>query len=252
MQDHQGPVIIACAVLREPIRELASGAGVEVIVMDYGLHMTPQKMRAAIQEEIDRLALPRLILIGFGLCGNGLVGLKSRNHTLVIPRVDDCVALFLGSRAAFLNEFHRHPATYYLTPGWLECGGEPRSEYLKCCEKYGPEKARLVTDTLFSRYRQACFIALTAADLKKYGPQAKQVADFCRERWGWQYREILGSDVYIRKLFALLNSRSGLDAPESLTEFVIIRPGEEVTQQPFMLQDAHNETSDLCRAGATG
>jgi hypothetical protein len=251
MSDNKRPIIIACAVLRETIGKLAGQEGIQVVVMDYGLHLTPQKMRAAIQEEIDRIEAARLVLIGFGLCGNGLVGLKSGKHTLVIPRVDDCVALFFGSRAAFLKEFRSDPATYYLTPGWLECGGEPRSEYLKCSEKYGPEKARVITDTLYGRYRNACFLALTAEDLEKYGPQARQVADFCREHWGWLYRETLGSDGFIRRLLSFADRRNDPDALRDSPEFIIIRPGEEVTQQPFMLQEMDQEVSNPCSTCTT-
>jgi hypothetical protein len=246
MAESPPTVIITCAVLREAIQKLLADQSTRIIVMDYGLHLTPQKMRAAIQEQIDGLASPHLVLIGFGLCGNGLVGLKSRNHTLVIPCVDDCIALFFGSRTAFLREFHADPGTYYLTPGWLECQGEPRGEHLKCCEKYGPEKAALITDALYGRYRKACFIALTPEDLEQYRAQATEVAEFCRERWGWQYKEAVGSDVFIRRLLEFARDGISVDARQDPEDFVFIRPGEEVRQQPFMLQATIQEESDSC------
>lgn len=241
MPEGRRPVIITCAVLRESMQTLAGAEGPRVIVMDYGLHLTPQKMRAAIQAVIDGIEQPGLVLIGFGLCGNGLVGLKSGSHTLVIPRVDDCIALLFGSRAAFLKEFNAAPAVYYLTPGWLECGGEPRTEYLQNCEKFGQAKADLISDALYGRYRKACFVALTADDLEKYGPRARQVADFCSRRWGWQYKEMVGSDSFIRKLLACAAAWNDPGTLEDSPEFIIIRPGEEVTQQPFMIREADLE-----------
>jgi hypothetical protein len=246
MSESLPTVIICCAVLREAIQSVLGDKSRRVIVMDYGLHLTPQKMRAAIQEQIDGLALPHLVLIGFGLCGNGLVGLKSGSHTLVIPRVDDCVALFFGSRKAYLREFHADPGTYYLTPGWLECHGEPRSEHLKCCEKYGPEKAALITDALYGRYRKACFIALTPEDLEQYRAQAAQVALFCRERWDWQYKEAVGSDAFIRRLLEFARGGISADAHQDPEDFIFIRPGEEVRQQPFMLEASIQEETDPC------
>jgi Protein of unknown function (DUF1638) len=219
MGENLPAVIIACAVLRDSIRKLSGDQAPPVLVMDYGLHLTPRKMRAAIQEQIDALAKPHLILIGFGLCGNGLVGLMSRAHTLVIPRADDCVALFFGSRAAFLREFQCDPGTYYLTPGWLECQGEPR---------------------------KACFVALTPEDLERYRPQARQVADFCSERWGWQYKEVVGSNAFIARLLDFLQGGIPGDARRDPDDFVIIRPGEEVAQQPFMRPDKTEEESDPC------
>ncbi len=236
MSENPKTVVIACAVFRDVLRDYIADQSTPVIFMEYGLHLTPRKMRAAIQAQIDALEAPHVVLIGYGLCGNGLVGLKSRCHTLVIPCVDDCVALFLGSRAAYLREFQANPATYYLTPGWLECGGEPRSEHLKCCDKYGEEKASLISDTLYSRYRRACFIAFTPEVLEQYRPRAMQVADFCRERWGWRYIEQVGSDALIRQLLQF--GQTGIEAgvPLHTGDFLIIEPGEEVEQAPFMLR----------------
>ncbi len=236
MPANQPTVVIACAVFRGTIQDMIGNQNTRVMVMDYGLHLTPQKMRAAIQQQIDDLATPHIVLIGFGLCGNGLVGLKSRHHTLVIPRVDDCVALFFGSRKTYLREFQAEPGTYYLTPGWLECGGEPRSEYLKCVEKYGTEKAMLISNTLYGRYRKACFIALSAAELEQYRAQARQVADFCRMRWGWEYKEVVGSPALIERLLEFGRPGASTDEFHSTEEYVVIQPGGEVTQEQFMLQ----------------
>ena len=46
--------------------------------------------------------------------------IHSRDKTLVIPRVHDCIALFLGSDAAYRREFARYPGTYYVSAGWVE------------------------------------------------------------------------------------------------------------------------------------
>jgi hypothetical protein len=175
------------------------------------------------------------VLLGFGLCGNGLVGLQSHAHTLIVPRVDDCVALFFGSRSVYVREFQAEPGTYYLTPGWLECGGEPKTEFLKCCEKYGEQKAAVITDALYGHYRKACFLALTPEDLEQYRPQAQQVAQFCGERWGWQYKEVVGSNALILRLLEFIREGIPVDPRQDPKDFVILRPGEEVKQEPFML-----------------
>ena len=225
--------MIACAVLRD-VLDRRKDADVSVVFMDYGLHLTPKKMCGEIQSRIDALKSPHRILIGFGLCGNGLVGLKAGRHTLIIPRVDDCISLFLGSRDEYLRAFEAEPGTYYLTPGWLECGGEPRAEYLKCCEQFGPDKADFVTDSMYRRYRKVCFIALTPEDLGRYRPLALQVADFCRQRWGWQYEERIGSDALIRRLLDFARADRGIASPQDSGEYVIIGPGGEVRMKQFM------------------
>jgi hypothetical protein len=233
MSEKQPILIIACAIFREVLNTLIADRSASVIFMDYGLHLTPQKMKTAIQAHIDALNKPHLVLIGYGLCGNGLVGLQSRQHTLVIPRVDDCIALFLGSRAAYLRAFQDNPATYYLTPGWIECGGEPWSAYQECSAKYGPDKAAWIGDAMYRHYRRLCFVAFTQEELGKYRPRALQIADFCREHWGWQYEERVGSDALIRRL---IRSGAGIaEIPGSNGEFVVVEPGQEVRQESFML-----------------
>ena len=63
MSENQGAVVIACAVLRGTLGKLAVESGVPAVFMDYGLHLTPRKMRAALQGEIDALETPRRVLI---------------------------------------------------------------------------------------------------------------------------------------------------------------------------------------------
>ena len=49
------------------------------------------------------------ILLGYGLCSNGLVGLTARSIPLVIP-VHDCITLFLGSKEQYSITSTRVPA----------------------------------------------------------------------------------------------------------------------------------------------
>ena len=227
-------MLIGCAVFREVLSRAPEVKGCKLHIMDYGLHLTPRKMRSAIQEPIDALAVPHLVLIGFGLCGNGLVGLQSGIHTLVIPRVDDCIALFLGSRAARLRECAANPATYYLTPGWLECGGEPWSEHRNLCAAYGAEKADRISWAMYKNYRRLCFLAFTAEELERCRPRALQVAEFCRERFGMEYEERIGSDALMRRLLAFGGAGTELREADPAGEFVIVPPGSEVVPEPFM------------------
>lgn len=222
-------VIIACRVLESLIEELLNGARPRTIYMDYGLHRLPQTMPATLQAEIDALPEPSLVLLGYGLCGNGLVGLQAGFHTLVIPRADDCIALLLGSYETYIEEFTAVPGTYYLTKGWLESGSHPLKEYREYQEKYGQSKAEWLMDQQYQNYRRLFFVAHSQAELEEYRPQAQEVARFCEERWGMRYEERLGSDSFVRGLLA---------APESLErmggEFLVIPPGGEVRQMQFL------------------
>jgi hypothetical protein len=222
-------VILACKVMESMLEGLIpDGLASEVTYFDYGLHRAPDKMTWTLQEAIDSIAQPSLVVLGYGLCGNGLRGIKAGQHTLLIPRVDDCIALLLGSRQAYIREFEAVPGTYYLSKGWLESGSHPLKEYHEYVERYGPEDAAWVMDQQYQHYERLVMVAHNQADLDKYRPQAQEVAKYC-ERWGFRYEEILGSDAYVRRLIEVA---AALDQADG--DFVVIPPGGEISQDQFI------------------
>lgn len=222
-------VVIACQVFQDLLnRFLPSDLNGNVTFMDYGLHRTPSKLARALQESIDQIEQPSLIVLGYGLCGNGLKDIKAGKHMLLVPRADDCIAIFLGSYAAYRKEFDAVPGTYYLSKGWLESGSNPLSEYQEYEKRLGPEKAMWVMDQQYQHYKRLVFVAHSEEDLAIYRPKAQEVARFC-ERWGMQYEEIRGSDLFVRQLVEITY------APEKVNEdFVLIRPGGELKQADFI------------------
>ncbi len=113
-------VVLACRVFEDLFqRFVPDGMIQQFMYLDYGLHNTPKKLNEAVQQALDGLAQPSLVILGYGLCGNGLHRVRSGEHTLLIPRADDCIAVFLGSYQRYRQEFAAESATYYLTKGWL-------------------------------------------------------------------------------------------------------------------------------------
>jgi len=227
-RNHPPVRVLACPVLRDLIEPRIAGTGTSSIYLDYGLHVLPKRMAPALQQELDALEEPSLVLIGYGLCGNGLEGLTAGPHTLVIPRADDCITLLLGSHQAYLRAQRDHPGTYYLTRGWLEAGAHPLGEYRSLVERFGQESADHVVDTLFGSYTRLCLLASTDADLEACRDEVREIADFCGQRWGMSYHERIGSDALLRGL---------LEAPQTLDalgeDFVVVPPGGRVELQMF-------------------
>lgn len=222
-------VVLACQVFQSILEQrLPPDLADQVSFFDYGLHRVPVKMTGALQEAIDSIEQPSLVVLGYGLCGNGLRGLKSGEHTLLVARVDDCIAMLLGSYAAYMQEFSKEPGTYYLTKGWLESGSDPLKEYNEYKEKYGPEDAEWLMDQQYQHYKRLVFVAHNQDDLEKYRPRALEVARFC-ERWGMRYEEVLGSEGYVRRLIEVA---AALDLADD--DFVVIPPGGEIRQDQFM------------------
>lgn len=222
-------VFIACRVFESLLKESQhQDLFDQVTYLDYGLHRVPEKLTHAVQEAIDELETPSLIVLGYGLCGNGLKGIQSRQHTLLIPRTDDCIAILLGSYQTYLEEFHREPGTYYLTKGWLEAGSDPLKEYHQVREKYGEKDAQWIMDAQYQHYKRLVLVAHHKTELAEYRPQAKAVAEYCN-RWGMNYEEILGSDQYLRRLIETATSLEKADE-----DFLVIPPGGEVRQEMFI------------------
>jgi hypothetical protein len=222
-------VVIACKIFQGLLeKHLPPQRVAQLTYLDYGLHSVPRKLRETVQEHLDALERPSLVTLGYGLCGNGLHGIKARQHTLLLPRTDDCIGVLLGSYHAYREQFDAEPGTYYLSKGWLESGSNPLEEYKKYEEIYGPEQAAWLMDTQYKNYKRLAFVAHNLDDLENFRPQAQDVAEYC-QRWGMRYEEILGSDDYVRQLVEV-----AFTLDQAGEDFLVIPPGGEITQDQFL------------------
>ena len=217
--------ILACRVLQTMMAPYLNGPAT---FLEYGYHRTPQLMTPALQAELDRVTEPSVFVIGYGLCGNGLAGLKAGRHTLIVPRADDCITLLLGSYQSYIQEFNAEPGTYYLTKGWLESGSHPLKEYHELLEKYDQETADWILDEQYRNYTRIVLVAPNQAELEDCRPKAKEVAEFCEQRWGFRYEERLGSDEFVKKLVTVAHKLK-----ESTEDFLVIPPGGEIKQEMY-------------------
>lgn len=222
-------VILACQVFESLLEQhLPNGLAEKLSYLDYGLHRVPSKLSWTLQDEVNRIAEPSLVVLAYGLCGNGLRGLRSGVHTLLIPRTDDCIGILLGSYKRYLQEFEANPGTYYLTKGWLESGSNPLQEFESYRQQYGEKEAYWLIDQLYQHYERLVFVTHSQQDAEEYRPQALAVAEFCK-RWNMRYEEIVGSDIYIKRLLEIAAGDAQADR-----EFVVIPPGGEIKQEMFM------------------
>lgn len=207
--------LIACAaVIEEMLPFIPPRMSYEVL--DFGLHTDPKSLKISLQNAINSSAPDiETILLGYGLCSLAVVGLRSGNRTLIIPRVDDCIAIFLGSTAEYQKQHHIVPGTYYLTKGWIESGDTPFSEYDILVKHYGEQTAQRIINQILKNYTRLVFINTGNNKLEYYREHARSMA----ERFNLRYEEIQGSDVIIKKM---------LYGPWN-DEFVIIPPGKTIS-----------------------
>jgi len=153
------------------------------------------------------------------MCSQAVIGIKANGCRLVCPRVDDCIAIFLGSRGAYNAQCRAEPGTYYLTKGWIEVGDTPFSEYEQTVKRFGKERAERIYKIMMGNYKRLALINTGQYELENYREYARHTA----EQFGLHYEEIEGSDIMIKKsLFGPWDD-----------EFVVIEPGETFTLQQF-------------------
>jgi hypothetical protein len=229
--------LISCEVLyRELCHAVArSPHQIDIEFLPKGLHdIGCAGMLKRLQEAIERIDTTHYeaILLGYGLCNNGIAGLRAPSIPLVVPRAHDCMTLFFGSKERYLSYFQENPGTYFYTSGWLERGeatGELRQlsiqsqsgmdmSYAEIVEKYGEENAKFLQEQLFDftkHYRQMTFIAMGIEPDDRFARAARERA----EEHHLQFQEVSGS---MRLIENLVNGRWDKE------DFLIVQPGEMI------------------------
>ena len=223
-KEKESRVLIACRVMEPELEMIRKEVdGIEVRYLEQGLHDTPQKMPGLIQEQIDRAAeYAGQIVLGYGLCSNGIVGVTARKQGLFVPRCHDCISFFFGSIAAYQKAFEARPGTYYLTPGMIAHKVDPLSiieeRYIP---RLGLEKAIWAMEEQLKHYTHITLINTGVGDLVSLRERALENAKFLKK----EYAEVRGSLNLFSKIIRGFFTED---------EFFLLGPGEKVTQGMFL------------------
>jgi N-methylhydantoinase A/oxoprolinase/acetone carboxylase beta subunit len=209
--------VIACGVLAIDINRLAKKLGMEIKTryLPGGLHNEPLKLRHRLQSAIDQASQEggiERIIVGYGVCGMGTIEVQARDVPLVIPRVHDCIALFLGSNQAYKKEFAENPGTYYFSAGWCEEKVQPETReqqrawigdksvtFEELDQQFGSKHAQDVIDfhsTWKKNYQRAVFIDTGA----KFKQADEDYARSLAKEHGWQFQKIKGKTDLLEKM----------------------------------------------------
>jgi len=255
--------VIACGVFEPELTQLAAGSphDMDLALLDAGLHSVPNTLRERAQVEIDAAVGQGhdAVVMGYGLCGRGTSGLVARDCPVVIPRVHDCMTLFLGSREEYRRQFARHPGTFYTTPGWYEkkslgAADERKStkvedvrkdsRFPELAAKYGEANAEYIIyfhDSWKRNYTRAAFIDTGVGERDRYEQYARQMA----EDFGWQYERLDGCTELLVDLLA-----GNWDD----SRFLVLQPGQRSMltgdERIFAAVDVRQVTGD--RSQVTG
>jgi hypothetical protein len=196
---------------------------------ELGLHCTPDLLNKKLQREIDSVEKDYdAILIGYGLCSNGISGIKANRHRLVVIRGHDCITHLIGSKERYRSYFDKNPGTYWYSPGWIEDHLEPgqeryektRSSYI---EMYGEENADYLMDLeqdWFRKYTNAAYVDLGIGDASRYKKYTKGCAAWLK----WNFDELKGDPALLRDF---INGNWTDD------KYLVVEPG-------YMIQPSYN------------
>lgn len=221
--------LIVCKVLQREAYYCAAESKntVDVYLMPQGLHDTPDILRSEVQKTIDSDSADvqdreyDAVILGYGLCSNGIVGLNAK-VPLVVPRGHDCITLLLGSKEKYQQYFDSHRGIYWYSPGWIENNLQPGKErYEKTLaeytEKYGSDNAEYLMEleqTWMKEYSWATYIETVGSD-KQHKKYARESAEYLH----WEYDELKGDLSLMQRL---------LNGDWNDKEFLVVQPGEKI------------------------
>lgn len=143
--------VICCRMLEKELKKAYESFTISAPVywLDAGLHNYPEKLRDSLQVTLDSLPsdVTRVVML-YSLCGQAVLGLKTRNFELVMPRTDDCIALLLDGNDIKIE----NTGTYFLTDAWLDDENSLMNEYKYALNKYGQQRCDRIFKRQFAHY----------------------------------------------------------------------------------------------------
>lgn len=216
-------VLIACSMIEDEINAVFNCFDVpeiEIRWQERGHHNDPEKLREVVQAEIDMAEDEGadLIMLAYGLCGNGAVGWHTRRADLVMPRFDDCVNMMLctGKRD---RRNYLDAGNMYLTGGWSRDEGALLDMFESYLSKYGRRKADKLMKLMLDSYTS---VTVIDTGCFRMGP-VLEYANTCAERFGLEPHIVPGGNEPLRKLITGCWDKDILICP----------PGKPVDEEAF-------------------
>lgn len=208
--------------MRLELEAVAGNSGARFHFMDVGLHRTPKLMPARLAEAIKEIESggPTEIVMAYGLCSNGVIGLAGLAG-LAIPRCHDCVGILLGSPERYLKTFRQYPGTMFLFAGMIEADFDPLSIVEKdYAPRLGLKKAMKGLALALHNYTHFAYIENGSTGSTRYKERfLENCRAFAKEPL------FLEADMdYLKRL---------VHGPRTAPDFVVVQAGQPLSDEAF-------------------
>ncbi|MGI6677799.1 MAG: DUF1638 domain-containing protein [Dehalobacterium sp.] len=173
-------VICACRTIEDELNFVLEENKIDypVIYIEAGLHSEPEKLKRFLQDTINMIENVDYILLGYALCGNGLIGLSSPKATLVLPQYHDCVAMFLGSDERYRANLGSEMAALFVTGGSMRYFNPKEKFYYDIILRLGEKKALRYSKCIFQNYKRFALVETGAFNSESIFQEMKEQAEF--------------------------------------------------------------------------
>ena len=215
--------ILSCRTLEPEVRLAMKKCGckLELEVLQENNHDVPRLLRRNIQDALDKMTDTDRVLMVFATCGGSMVGLRTGDFELVIPRLDDCLSLLMGSmerrKAALEGGFGM-----FVTESWMNHEKNTAAELERIQQKYSPERAKKVIEIMYGNFDSLNVIDTGAYDVHTILPRTQALA----RRLNLKHRVVQGTTAYLEAL---------LQGPHDPVQFIVIPPHTTVTEADTLL-----------------
>ena len=226
--------LISCDVFLRPISAFVATSAhiIDVEYVPMLAHNEPDKLRENLQSRINAACSAQnydLLLLSYGLCGNAALGLNCP-ITMIMPRIHDCCAMFMGNKDAFQKEFADSLSMRWCTSGYYErchkenglTGDSSRRhetypEYQALIEQFGEDNAEYIWDTMHPEIEtpEAAYIKILDFEV----PGSEDGFRKLVEDQGKILRVVEGSTEYLNAL---------VNGPWDDARFLTVMPGEKI------------------------
>ncbi len=220
--------LICCRMLENELKKICEYENMDapIIWVDAGLHNTPDKLHNELQALLDSQPkdIKRVVLL-YSLCGQAVLGLKTRDFDLIMPRTDDCIALLLNGNS---NKI-KNNGTFFLTDRWLDDEKSLMNEYKYALEKYGPNRCEKIFKRQFAHYNVLGLLDTGSYDVNSLMEKTAPIANTLELT-----QKIIHTDCdMLRQLIRLAKSDTQ-SLPDYLNDdYIFVGNNSEITREMF-------------------